>query len=275
MGTSPRVSSLTQEVVEAKVLAKGLRDSANKFDSEHWIGTMFNETGLLQHTCYATGVLLGFSRQVKHLRFERRSVPRARSTEQAQDLRIEAQSLDNFVSAVTRAVNTPTEKLRHGWELDCAGQHGIQATPSTAPTVATFYEVTRDGKGLQILGDIKPGFTQALNAALIANPGVHFVALGSGGGSVAEALAAGRVIRARGLTTTLWNNCYSACPLVFVGGADRLIHSPYPSLGFHQLSNDHGAIPMDSPVYAIVAGYLLEMDIDVEFFISAMVTCPL
>ena len=126
------------------------------------------------------------------------------------------------------------------------------------------------GKGIKVLGAIEAGFTAKLSATLAIAPKAEFVALGSGGGSVYEAIASGKLIRSKGLTTTIWNNCYSACPLVFLGGVDRYVHSPYPSFGFHQISNPAGAIPKGSPVYAHVGAYIRSMGADDRFLLAEM-----
>lgn len=259
-------AGLAMEVREANRLAQILRASADKVDREFWIGTMFNEVDLAEHTCYSLGVLLGLEANVRHLRFDRSS-PAARTSDEAHDLRVRAQSLDNFASAVSASLQESLDKRRIAWNLDCSGKYGVVVQQKDAPT---FYEVTNGGRGIKILGSIEAGFTAKLSATLARAPKAEFVALGSGGGSVAEAIAAGRLIRSKGLLTTIWNNCYSACPLVFLGGVERHVHSPYPSFGFHQISTTSGAIPKNSPVYARVAEYIREMGVDDQFFLAAM-----
>jgi TPR repeat protein len=265
-------AGLTREVREAKRVAQALRASADKIDADVWIGTMHNETGIQQHTCYALGMLLGFDENVRHLRFDRNQSLAAQDSEQAYDLRINAQSLDNFEIAVARSLNMSLGQRGIVWDLDCAGKHGISAETFNQMGVSTFYEVinTDGGQGIRILGAIEKGFAARLSATLGQNPNVAFVELGSGGGSVAEALAAGRLIRAKGLATSIWTNCYSACPLVFLGGVDRHIHSPYPSLGFHQISSSAGAVAPRAPVYVQVASYIREMGVDDRFVVTAM-----
>lgn len=263
-------AALIEEVREAELLAQALRDSADQFDTNVWIGTMFNDVDLPEHTCYALGVLLGMETNVRHLRFGRRSPPMARTSDQAHDLRVRAQSLDNFAIAASSSLKMSPRQRGIAWNLDCYGQHGVARVTPTQRGESTFYQITNGGRGVKILGAIEQGFTAKLAATLAQAPKVTFVALGSGGGSVAEAVSAGRLIRSKGLTTTIWNNCYSACPLVFLGGVDRQIHSPYPSLGFHQISTSAGAIATDSPVYARVAEYVREMGADDIFLIEAM-----
>jgi hypothetical protein len=267
--TAPPISAesrLSSEVVEAERLAKVLRASADKVDNEVWLGTMFNDVDLPEHTCYSLGVLLGIEANVRHLRFDR-SRRSARTPDEANELRVRAQSLDNFASAAKASLKESEGKRSIAWNLDCAEKYGFSHRPNGDPT---FYEVINDGRGIQILGSIEAGFTERLKATLARAPNAKFVALGSGGGSVAEAIASGRLIRSRGLATTIWNNCYSACPLVFLGGVDRHIHSPYPSLGFHQISTPTGALPKSSHVYARVAEYIREMGASDQFVITSM-----
>lgn len=263
-------AGLTGEVREAKRVAQALHASADKIDANVGIGTMFNDVDIPEHTCYALGMLLGLEENVHHLRFDRNPSFAARDSDQAHDLRVNAQSLDNFVIAVSSSLKMSLGQRGIAWDLDCSDKHGISAVTFNQMGASTFYEVTDGGQGLRILGAIEKGFAARLSAALAQNPNVAFVALGSGGGSVAEALAAGRLIRAQGLATSIWNNCYSACPLVFLGGVDRHVHSPYPSLGFHQISTSAGAVAPESPVYVQVASYIREMGVDDRFFVSAM-----
>lgn len=263
-------ASLTAEISEATSLARHLRDSADKFDKEYWIGSMFNEIDIPEHSCYALGMLLGFERSVRHLRFDRSHPRTARDEGEAQDLRITAQSLDNFEISASAAIRMSAAEREITWNLDCSGKLKIAFLPVKQTGASTFYQVTKDGRGVQILGDIEEGFTAKLGATLRQTPNVKFVALGSGGGSVEEALAAGRLIRRKGLTTTIWNNCYSACPLVFLGGLDRQINSPYPSFGFHQMYTAAGAIPIRSVEYSIVSMYIREMGVDSRFILFAM-----
>lgn len=259
-------AGLAKEVREAGRLAQALRGSADKVDKEFWIGTMFNDVDWPEHTCYSLGMLLGLEANVRHLRFDRSSHA-ARTSDEAQELRVRAQSLDNFVSAANASLKESSEKRGIAWNLDCSEKYGVSLQQKGDPT---FYEVTNGGRGIKILGAIEAGFTAKLSATLARAPKAEFVALGSGGGSVAEAIASGRLIRSRGLTTTIWNNCYSACPLVFLGGVDRHVNSPYPSFGFHQISTSSGAIPKSSPVYARVADYIREMGANDQFVLTAM-----
>lgn len=259
-------AGLKKEIREAKQLSQSLRTSADKVDNEVWIGTMFNDVDLPAHSCYSLGMLLNLEVNVRQLRFDRSSQG-ARTADEANALRIRAQSLDNFVSAASASLKQSSAQRSISWNLDCSGKYGVSLKQKGIPT---FYEITNEGRGIKILGEIEAGFTAKLTATLARAPKAEFVALGSGGGSVAEAIASGRLIRSKGLATTIWNNCYSACPLVFLGGAERHVHSPYPSFGFHQISTVTGAIPTNSPVYSRVADYIREMGVNDQFVLAAM-----
>lgn len=267
---SPQIIALELEIFEARSFALALRKSASKVDSYTWIGTMYNEVDIPTHKCYALGVLLGFSPYVQHLRFQRGNVPIAKDSNHAQDLRVQAQSLDNFISVVEYVAKLPSGQRNITWNLDCSGQHGISQSLFIKESESAFFNIVDEGRGLKILGAIEPGFSARLRYTLQQFPNVKYVALGSGGGSISEALAAGRMIRYMGLRTTIWSDCYSACPLVFMGGTERIIYSPYPSLGFHQIYTTRGPLPLNSPVYSQVRSYIREMGIDDNSIIAAM-----
>lgn len=157
------------------------------------------------------------------------------------------------------------------WNLDCVGHYKIKGGFVGDPK-KTFFRVQNKGKVIQVLGDIGPDFSSRLQIAINANPRVTAIALGSGGGYVSEAIKAGRYIRSMRLDTTLWNNCYSACPLVFLGGRERTIHDPFPYLGFHKMYSETGPVPVSSPAYKAVGDYVSEMGASKRFVLDWMLS---
>ncbi|WP_326543995.1 hypothetical protein [Pseudorhodoferax sp.] len=268
------ITRLQAEASEAKRLATALRSAADKVDDSFHIGTAFNEVDVSEHTCYALGVFLGKDKYVSHLRFNRKPSLAAADSDAAHELRVTAQSMDNFETAVKQVAALKQEQRVVMWNLDCAGHMRISAIQIPQAGVATFYELTNQGKGLRVLGAVEAGFASKIREAFEKNPKIEFVSLGSGGGFIYEALSAGRFLRSKGIATTIWNNCYSACPLVFMGGKERHIHSPYPSLGFHQIYSRSGAAPPDSKVYVDVASYLQEMGVKSRFVVQSMLIAP-
>ena len=121
-----------------------------------------------------------------------------------------------------------------------------------------------------MIGDIGRGFGESLARAVVENSEVKTVALGSSGGNIAEAIKAGQMIRALGLQTTLWSNCYSACTIVFLGGKERAIWSPHPLIGFHQASIYGRDISPGSSLYRVLYNYAQSMGADPKFFLAAM-----
>lgn len=167
---------------------------------------------------------------------------------------VAALSLANWVHSAKLLMDTPKGTLQAEWNLDCIGNFGIPEDAFEAHDDPSAAFIAEDGI-LRVLGDIEEGFAKSLREAVYSNPGIETVALGSGGGNVVEALEARYFIRSQGLDTTLWNNCYSACTIVFMGGRQRTIWSPYPRLGFHQASQNSEAVPLTHPIYHLIEDY--------------------
>lgn len=156
------------------------------------------------------------------------------------------------------------------WELSCNGQFGIPEglLPDTWETAASF---RLDGTALYVLGDIERGFFAEF-ADVVSRNEIDIVYLGSRGGSVRDAMDASALIRARGFDTDLHGDCESACPLIYFGGREPrvMFNTARFRLGFHQISADGEAIPLDSPIYDAVGSFVAEMGVDPDFVLAAM-----
>lgn len=188
-------------------------------------------------------------------------------------------SLSNWVGAAQSLLETNEADRINTWNLDCVGEMGIPAADGIhhdAPEAQFRYEATGVSNILFVYGDIDAGFHERFLAALDKTEDLREVYLGSGGGSVRDALLAGREIRARGLNTVLNGNCRSACPLVFAGGVERTVWANVRNdFGFHQLAlGDGTALPADHPAYDLVAAYLTEMGLDAALYLSWMMKAP-
>lgn len=244
-------------------LTKSLREFAETIDDWGFIGTAFNEIGIPQARCFAMGTLLGMEEAVAHLNDEGEPDLETMTHDNAHEVRVLALQHSNFGGVLEAFVGYDPDQLILEWNLDCSGKMGIPAGLLSQDGINSFYEVRSDGKMLRVLGDIEEGFADKVIGALQEHPTVEVVSLGSGGGYVMEALKAGEYIRNNGYDTVLWNGCYSACPLVFMAGNRREIWSPYPELGFHQVSDASGrALPFDSPVYRLIVLYLVRMGVE-------------
>lgn len=238
-----------------------------------WIGTANYGVDMEKHRCAILGRMLGQEELVGAL--ERIEFLPMDGSVDHYDIALLATSLFNWVGEAEGALqSSPSERLTK-WNLECAGNLGIPASArlENAAPEAQFGFEDRFGSGrLTVYGDIDSGFFDRFLAELDRHGTVKEVLLGSGGGSVKDALLAGREIRRRGLNTTLFGNCYSACPLVFAGGVDRTVWAMVRNdFGFHRLSLQDGtALPDDHPFYGLIAEYLAEMGVDPGIYVGWM-----
>ena len=150
---------------------------------------------------------------------------------------------------------------------------GAMARPMT-------FELVGGGK-LMATGTITPGISDAF-AAEVAKRGdyIKTVALNSPGGSVADALAMGRLIRERNFATEIepGKYCASSCPLVFAGGVERRA-GDRATLGVHQVAAVGAAsgLPRDEMnvaqnISAQCQRYLGDMGVNLQVWVHAMET---
>lgn len=262
------------EIADMERNAKALWAHATTIDDWNHIGTMYNEVDSAKHFCYVLGRFLGYPDLVNGLRPNYKPDFSLKTHENGHELRVISTSMTNYASAARQVLTSSESERITAWNLDCPGRHGIPKVYADQNGQKPLFKIEDDGTILRVLGDIEGDFSTKLNEALQKNPKVRVVALGSGGGSVTEALRAGLSIRTRGLETTLWNSCYSACPLVLLGGVRRTVMSPYYELGFHQISLNGRAIPLDSDTYRAIYDYANRMGVDGVFVVESMWAAP-
>ena len=95
------------------------------------------------------------------------------------------------------------------------------------------FKVLANGQTLEFSGGITFGVARELEGFLNAMGAVRTVRLNSLGGRILEAQRMSDLIRARGLTTFVAQDCMSACTIVFLGGKERVVW-PAARIGFHQ-----------------------------------------
>jgi len=223
-------------------------------------GTALNGIGSDRHICAITGRMLGFHDEIH----EAETFDSPAMTTDADPFALMEHSvfLDAWVASARTALGMTETQRKSLWNLECPGKHGI---PTTAfiddPELQGDFSV--DGGRLMVYGDIDLGFYERFVEALDKNPAVTEVSLGSAGGNVMDALLSSLEIRKRGLGTTLYGPCYSACPLVFMGGESRTIWmGPGPHLGFHRVYTTAGEVPLDDEVYTYLSEYMVAMGVD-------------
>ena len=139
------------------------------------------------------------------------------------------------------------------------------------------------GTTWRLEGGISDGDAERLMGMLDrADPAPETIILQSPGGSVADALALGRYLRDKGMTTAMLAGeyCYSACPYLLAGGITREI-DPAASIGVHQhYFGENSLLPAFVAVEDIQRGqgevmaYLDEMGIDPLVMRHALNTPP-
>jgi hypothetical protein len=151
---------------------------------------------------------------------------------------------------------------------------GVLARPMT-------FELVGGGK-LMATGTITPGVSESF-AAEVGRHGdyIKTVVLNSPGGSVADALAIGRLIREKKFATEVEARkyCASSCPLVFAGGVERRAGDK-ASIGVHQVAAIPSAAnraPRDEmsvaqQISARCQHYLNEMGVSLQVWVHAMET---
>jgi hypothetical protein len=151
---------------------------------------------------------------------------------------------------------------------------GMTAKPMT-------FELVGGGK-LMATGTITPGSLESF-ATEVGRHGeyIRTVVLNSPGGSVADALAMGRLIRQKRLATEVeaGKYCVSSCPLVFAGGVDRRA-GDNATIGVHQVAATRPAAdgpPRDEMsvaqnISARCQRYLGEMGVSLQVWVHAMET---
>ena len=150
---------------------------------------------------------------------------------------------------------------------------GVMGKPMT-------FELVGGGR-LMATGTITPGISEAF-AAEIGKRGdyVKTVVLNSPGGSVADALAMGRLIRERNFSTEIESGkyCASSCPLVFAGGVERRV-GDRAVVGVHQVAaiGSTAGLPRDEMnvaqnISARCQRYLADMGVNLQVWLHAMET---
>ncbi len=252
--------------VEKKISA--YYDYAIKLDPQSMPGTALQGLGYDQNICAIVGRMLGFVEEIREA--ETLTDPEMRPDADPFVLMEHSMVLDSWVAAARNALSLTDVQRKNLWNFQCVGKFGIPASARIVePDLLADFSV-KDTQ-LYVYGDIDSGFFDRFLLALDANPDIDEVLLGSAGGSVRDALLSGNEIRRRGLATTLFGPCYSACPLIFVGGQRRSIWmGPGPHLGFHMVYTKAGAIPMSDSVYGAIGHYLDRMGVNSIAVISWM-----
>lgn len=140
-------------------------------------------------------------------------------------------------------------------------------------SIAAEFSVGPNGKGISIEGEIRPGDYEVFRDKWLlpkvlsrTRVDIDAVYLNSPGGSVRDALKFGALF-SENLSTTFvlrGNRCYSACTIIWAGGADRMLEID-AHLGFHRLSSTSKDVDIKkskaqiAPIMQTVTAYFREV----------------
>jgi hypothetical protein len=165
---------------------------------------------------------------------------------------------------------------------DDAGPADRISLPDPADMPARLrFERLAAGQAL-LTGSIAPGDAARFDEWLATQAGIATLRLHSPGGSVYDALAIGRAIRAAGQDTVMeaGDICLSACPYIFVGGVARAA-DPAAMIGVHQhYFGENTVLPAFLAVedvqrgQAAVLRHLVEMGVDPRLMQHSLETPP-
>lgn len=255
-------------IVTTERKAKSLERYAHSKGTEH-AGTMYQNLYQRRHECAILGRMLGKEEAIQHL--EKMNTLDPRTNPDPHDALVMSISLYSWVGAAKSALKETHERRVYFWNLNCVGWDKIARSEWIGNRDASI-TFEKNGNKLLVRGPVEGNFFELLKKALNTTPGIKTVTLGSGGGNIMNAIRAGLLIRERGLETELYDNCFSACPLVFMGGTSRTLWASAERLGFHQVSIDGKAVPRDDYIYKLIAAYLDEMKVDSRFVMRAIMS---
>lgn len=268
---------------------------ANEYDDNYHIGTYNYGIDYAEHSCHTLGFLLHGSKYSS--RFEKL---RSHDDDFLKDLklledintteydigiisfgvRLFSTSVGHYVSRVKDILEMTEHERVELWNLDCVEQFDLGSeayVQNNAVQSANFVHQNNGFADLRYTGEIDNNFYDKLVQALKKYPDSESLSIGSGGGSVVNAMAAGYLLKAKGIDVRLHSDCYSACPLVFIAGERRIMEQrPRIKLGFHQMYSviDNKIILAPISVYNDIQDYIIDMDptIDTSAFIDLMLS---
>jgi hypothetical protein len=144
-------------------------------------------------------------------------------------------------------------------------QADFSPPPGRAPIDSVTSSFTINGNRLVFVGVVGDDFQQRLAVYKFGELEIQ-----SSGGSIMQAMAAGRYLRQRGAKVIASKQCLSACVLVLAGGVYRDAE-PNTSIGVHRfystisLSGDQASEVAQEMSSAIIQ-YLTQMNVDAELF---------
>ena len=258
--------SWQETIDDVDALAERYKDAAELASGEsisYFIGTVHWFLDFDKHQCAILGRHLGFTKQIQDL-----EPPLPPMNSDPQILANSYTSLSIWVTLAERFAESSQNERAKRWNLECVGKMGISNDLWVEADPEVF--IKADETYLWVYGDIVEGFSDLIAEALGQHPTVKTVGIGSGGGSMEEAIKAGRQIRNRGINTQLTGDCLGACSIFFLGGVDRSVMRPYPQFGLHKATINGTVVSKEDPIYDAVGTYVDDMGGNPVFIVENM-----
>ena len=131
-------------------------------------------------------------------------------------LRLYSLSLRNYALAASSLLQDDDFSWKYKWNLNCSGVYNSQKWFPLERYKPFSLSISEDGQTLRLVGDIRPGLLDSIGKRLAIHSSIRSVDLVSRGGSSSESMKIGRLLRRRGISTTIGGNCYSGCALIFL-----------------------------------------------------------
>ncbi len=269
---SPAIADEREDWMEAIAVVSQMSEDytqrANAAGESLFLGTAMNELDVSRHTCSILGRMLGKTDLIIHL-----ETPYPQTTNGESTFRAASISLDNWVYVARRMLDISVPLREAKWNSSCVGKMEIPASAwIEQPEGQVLFAA--NSEYLDVSGDVESGYAQKLEQALSRYEGIRSIALTGGGNDLAEAMEAARLIRQRGLDTTVASGCSGACALVFLGGVSRTIWSPYPDLGMSPAIVGGQEQPPTAQAYKIIQQFADEMGANGRIFVQLMQSGP-
>lgn len=250
------VESVKQRMEASRDLARVYETTARKIEGRSGRAVPDKTLDVRGHTCGVLGELLGLGSDVTAgWTYPDPSLNSGNS----HYLKLYAASLRNYVKAAEDTLKQSSFAWRYRWNLNCAGKYNSARWYAFENEVDYEVVVSDARTKLHIFGNIQAGLYDAVAKRLAIHGSISSVELSSGGGLVDEAIKIGLLLRKRELSTVVRDSCMSACTLVFIGGADRIIPAPYYDLGFHRATEKGGTVWDGDYVYDKIRNYADKM----------------
>lgn len=174
-------------IVATERKARSLERYAHSKGTIH-AGTMYAGWDQRRHECAILGRMVGKEKAIQHL--EKMDILDPRTNPDPHDALVMSISLYSWVGAAQSALKETHERRVYFWNVNCVGWDKIAKNEGVgAKDPPITFETS--GDKLLVRGPVENNFFESLKKALDTTPGIKTVTLGSGGGSVINAIRAG------------------------------------------------------------------------------------